>query len=64
MSTNDSSSAKKVSSSVVLIVVGLVMLIFRIYLLGIVLPLIGVVRTANGARQYQPGSFIKYRCFW
>lgn len=47
MSTNDSSSAKKVSSSVVLIVVGLVMLIFRIYLLGIVLPLIGVVRTAK-----------------
>ena len=47
MSTNDSSSAKKVSSSVVLIVVGLVMLIFRIYLLGIVLPLMGVVRTAK-----------------
>ena len=47
MSAKDNSNGKNVYLYVILIILGLFMLVCHVYLLGIVLPLIGVVRTAK-----------------
>lgn len=47
MSAKDNGNGKNVYLYVILIILGLFMLVWHVYLLGIVLPLIGVVRTAK-----------------